>query len=209
MKGRQDKSNTTKQKLKQIETALTNMQMGLKIGQMVAQQNMNNTSRIDQDVQRSYNVINNLDYRTRALLEMLDVDSDKLNEIANSFRLVDFTKASDAEDEAQGFTLDDEGVVGDRSIVILTSSAENDGEDVGIFRTKFHIDQAPIPALKEQLLGKKVGFKFTEAVNGVDHNFELLALRLAPEKKEEVKVDLKAVPDEAVAEVSEETESKE
>ena len=210
MKGqKQDKSNTTKQALRQVQTVLGNLQMGLKIGQMVAQQNMNNLARVDQDVQRSFNVVNNLDYRTRALLELLDVDSDKLNEIANGFRLKDFNKASDEEDKKQGFTIDDDGVVGEKSIVIMTSSAKGeDGEDVGIFRTKFAISESPLPTLKEKLLGQKVGFKFNETVNGVDHSFELLSLRLIPEKKEKAEVKLTAVPD-AQEEATEEVESTE
>lgn len=193
---RQEKEKGSKQQLKELSTAVNNLQMGLKIAQMVSQQQMQNVGRLDADMQRVYGVTQNLDYRTRAVLELLDVDSEKLNEVADRLRLEDFNKQSAEEDEKLGFISDDEGVVTENSIVILTSTT-NEENDAGIFRTKFHINDSPLPTIKEKLLGLKVNETFEDKVNGVDHTFTLLGIRLAPAKEETeevAKVELAAVP---------------
>lgn len=195
---RQSKAPSTKQSLKELQVAVQNLQMGLRIAQMVSQQSTQNVGRIDSDVQRVYGVTQNLDYRTRALLEILNTDSDKLNEIADRMRLEDFNKQSDEEDEKLNFTNDDEGEVGENSIVILTSTTGQE-PDAGIFRTKFHIKDAPLPTFTEKLTGLKVGDTFTDSVNGVEHTFTVVGLRLAPvkeevEQAEGVKLEVAAEP---------------
>jgi hypothetical protein len=159
---------------------------------------MQNVGRLDVDMQRVYGVTQNLDYRTRAVLELLSVDSNKLNEVADKLRLEDFNKQSTEEDEKLGLINDDKGVVTENSIVILTSTT-NQEPDGGFFRTKFHVKDAPLPTLKDKLLGLKLNETFEEKVNGVDHTFTLLGIRLAPAKEETeevAKVELTAVPDE-------------
>ncbi len=182
------------QELKEVSTAISNLQMGLRINQMVAQQQMQTIGRLDNDMRRVYGVSQNLDYRTRALLELLDVNDEKLNAIADRMRLEDFNRQSDEEDTKLGFVNDDAGAVTEKSVVILTSTTGQE-VDAGIFRTKFDINQAPLPTLKDLLIGKKVGDKFTDSVNGVEHTFTVVGLRLAPTKEEAApeKVELSVV----------------
>lgn len=199
---RQQKQGGTKQKLKDIQTAIANLQMGQKIAQMFGQQQSQQIVRLDNDYQKVFHVAQNLDYRTRALLEVLDVDTDKLESIAEKYRLEDFNQQSDDEDKAKGNINDDAGEVTENSIVILTSEAEK--KEQSIFRVKFGIQDIPhLKELKEDLLGKKVGDKFKSKFNGAEHEFEVLGLRLPPEPKESDKVkedtvekaELNVVPD--------------
>lgn len=184
--------------IKELQVALSNLQMGFRINQMVAQQQMQTISRLDGDMRRVFGVGQNLDYRTRALLELLNVDDDKLNEIADRMRLEDFNRQSDEEDKKLGFTNDDAGVVTENSIVILTSTTGQE-PDTGIFRTKFSVNEAPLPTFKDKLVGKKVGEQFTDTVNGVEHTFTVVGLRLAPPKAEAApeKVGLSVVAENA------------
>ena len=147
---RQQKQGGTKQKLKNIETALANLQMGQKIAQMFGQQQSQQIARLDGDYNKVFHVAQNLDYRTRALLDVLKVDTEELEKIASTYRLEDFNKQSDDEDTLKGNINDDASEVKENSIVILTSETEE--KEQSIFRVKFGIQDIPhLPELKEAL----------------------------------------------------------
>lgn len=178
------KKQDIKQDVKELRTAVSNLQMGLRISQMVSQQQLQNVSRIDSDMEKIFGMSQNLDYRTRALLEILGTDTDKLKEVADRMRLEDFYEKSDEENKQKNYTPNTDGVVGENSVVILTSTVDGDAGK-GILRTKFHVDDSFQPSLREKLIGLKVGEKITEKVYNVEHEFELLDILEAPEKPKE------------------------
>lgn len=198
---RQQAEPSSKQRFKQIEAALNNLQMGLKISQMFAQQQSNSLVKLNSSYDQVANVAQGLDYRTRAMLDLLKVDTDALETLAAKYRLEDFNKQSDEEDKKGGYEIADDKEVTDKSVVILTSTCAENSE-AGIFRVKFHVQDVPhLKGLKEALVGKKVGDKFDFKFNNLDHTFELLGIRYVPEKKEVVQQT-----EESVAEATETSE---
>jgi hypothetical protein len=107
---------------------------------------------------------------------MLNVDEATLNAKADAIKLEDYNKASDKEDAEKGLSVAD--VIAEDSIVIVTSTC--DDKDKEIFRSKFKLNEAGVPDLQANLLGKKVGDKVEVALNGITHNLEVLGIRTAP-----------------------------
>lgn len=173
---RQPKQPGTKQKIKELEVAISNIQMATQISQMMLKQVLEQFKTLRADVDNTMGILNDFQYRTQAMLDLGGFDLEKLNEAANNLKLADYMKASDAEDTAKGYELDDEGVVGEESVVIITSSTNGD-EDRGIFRSKFPLVDCQTETLKEKLLGKKVGDKVEEEINGDNHEITIVGLR--------------------------------
>jgi TolA-binding protein len=181
---RQPKQSGTKQKLKELETQLTNSEMATRISQMMIKQMLDQFQGLRRDLDNTMGILNDFQYRTQAMMQLGNFDIDELNKLAEQFKLKDYMKASDAEDEAKGFTVDNDGVVDEKSVVIITSTTNGD-EDRGIFRSKFSMDECQTETLREQLLGKKVGDVVTEEINGDTHEITILELRRQPEEATE------------------------
>ena len=113
-------------------------------------------------------------YKVLALQEASGIDLVKLNEIANTKRLKDFNDASDREDTESGFTVGD--TVETNSTVILTSKTAD--VDRGIFRSRIELAKCGVPDLIQGLMGQGVGTKVNAKLNGIDHEVELLAIRI-------------------------------
>lgn len=186
MKGmRQTKSvKSTKQRIKELETLVSNLQMALQMSQMMTKHLTNQLSALQSDVGGVMGMSNDFQYRTLAMLELGAFDKDAVNAKAEEFKLADFTKASDKEDEKKGYVFDDHGVVTENSIVIITSSTPDLADDQGIFRSKFSMTECNTPELREKLLGSKVGDSIETEIQGVRHVIEVLGLRV--KKQEEV-----------------------
>ena len=174
--GRQPKQNKGKQKIKELEVAMQNVQMATQISQMMLKQILDQFQGMRRDLDNSMGILNDCQYRTQAIMELTGLDINKLNELAEGYKLNDYMKASDAEDEVKGYELDNDGVIDENSVVIITSSTNGD-EDKGIFRSKFAMPECQTDSLREQLLGKKVGDTFDEEINGDVHKIEILGLR--------------------------------
>ena len=181
--GKQPKQNKGKQKIKQLETSMSNVEMATRISQMMLKQVLDQFQALRRDVDNSMGILNDFQYRTQAIMELTGLDVDKLNELAESYKLRDYMSASDAEDEAKGYENDPEGEVGEDSVVIITSST-NGNDDKGIFRSKFAMAECQTDSLREQLLGKKVGDKFDEDINGDIHTITILGLRKVTQQEE-------------------------
>ena len=137
---KQPKQASTKQKLKELETKLTNSEMATRISQMMIKQLLDNFQALRVDLDNTMGILNDFQYRTRAMLELGDFNVDELNTLAEKYKLTDYMKASDAEDEARGYTIDNDGVIDENSIIIITSTT-NGNEDKGIFRSKFKLNE--------------------------------------------------------------------
>lgn len=176
---------STKQRLKELETIVQNSNMALQMSQMMIKHLTNQLSAIQSDVGGLMGMSNDFQYRTLSMLELGPFNKDEINAKAEEFKLADFTKASDKEDEAKGYEVDETGVVTEDSIVIITSSTPDTPEDHGIFRSKFSMNECQTPDLREKLLKSKVGDTIETEINGVKHVIDVLGLRKLAEVVEE------------------------
>jgi len=180
---RQSKGPSTKDRIRALETNLENSQQALNISQMMIKQLMQQIDMLRKDGNNSINMCNDLQYRTLAMLNLLNVDLDALDKEADRLKLVDYNNASDKEDKEKNYSIGD--VVGEGSIVIVTSTTETE-VDQGIFRSKIPVAQIPFEQMKTDIIGKKVGDKFEADLNGVKHNIEIVGIRELPAKLEVV-----------------------
>lgn len=180
---RQQPQASRKERLRSLETQLKNSEMALRISQMMTQQLMQNVRNLTEDVGKSFNLINELQYKLIAVQTVSGLEVSKLAQVADQLRLKDFQEASDNEDLKEGYTVGD--VVNDNSIVILTSKTINEdgtpgATDAGIFRSKIKLSESGVPDLIAAFQGKAVGTKAQVKLNGTLHDVELLAIRQAP-----------------------------
>lgn len=178
---RQPKQSGTKQKLKELETQLANSEMATRISQMMIKQLLDQFQTLRRDLDNSMGILNDFQYRTQAMLKLGNFNIEELNSLAEEFKLKDYMSASDAEDKAKNYTLDNDGTIDENSVVIITSRT-NEDDDRGIFRSKFTMEECQTESLREKLLGKKVGDVITEEINGDTHEITVLELRQRPEK---------------------------
>ena len=162
--------------IQELQTKVANMEMAMRINQMMVQQLLTQIQRLDRDMGNSMSITNDLEYRTRAMLEVAAMNKDEISSKADEMKLADYNAASDKEDAEKGYTVAE--TVGPESIVILSSDTPS-GEGA-IFRSKFKLADSGVPALVEQLQGKKVGDKVEVSMNGQVHTVTLHGVRTAP-----------------------------
>ena len=165
-------SASKKDLIKSTQTEVKNLQMAVRLNQMMTQQVIQQFQATNKDVTNAINVMNDLQYRTLAMLEVLGVDTVKLDEAADRLKLIDYNSASDKEDAAKQYVVGD--IVKADSIVTITSDAEG---DKGIFRSKFKLSEAQNPDLQMALEGLKVGDRTKITFTGVEHDITVLAIR--------------------------------
>ena len=173
---RQQPTTSRKDKLRQLEVELKNMQMAARISQMMTQQLMQNNQNISQDLGRALGLINELQYKILAIQRASGLDVAALAAAADELRLKDFNEASDKEDADLGLLPID--TVEEDSTVILTSTTAS--ADTGIFRSKIKLADSGVPELVKSLTGQKVGTKVKVQLNGLEHEVELLGVRRPP-----------------------------
>jgi hypothetical protein len=184
MKGfRQQVQSGRKERLREIEAELKNMQMALRINQMMVQQLLQNSRTIGEDLGRALNLINELQYKNLAMQQMGSFDLTALQQAVDSLRLKDFNDASDKEDKDGNFTEGD--LVTEDSTVIITSTTD-DPNDAGIFRSRVRVSEAGNPDFVKAFMGRPVGAKAVLKLNGKDHTIELLAVRQPPKQEASV-----------------------
>lgn len=177
---RQQKQKSAKHQIRDLATTVQNLQMAVRVLQMGLQQIGQSFQKMDADISNSIGVINDLQYRTLAMMDVGDFDKDKLEKVAAEFKLDDYNKASDKEDKARGYTTAD--VIKEDSIVILTSTCKED-KSRSIFRTKFKLSESGNPEAQEKLKGLKVGEKAELKLAGLTHEVTVLGVRTAPAPK--------------------------
>ena len=165
-------SASKKDLIKSTQTEVKNLQMAVRLNQMMTQQVIQQFQATNKDVTNAINVMNDLQYRTLAMLEVLGVDTVKLDKAADRLKLIDYNSASDKEDAAKQYVVGD--IVKADSIVTITSDAEG---DKGIFRSKFKLSEAQNPDLQMALEGLKVGDRTKITFTGVEHDITVLAIR--------------------------------
>jgi len=166
---------SAKVQLRQVQTELQNSNMASRVSQMMMKAMATNVKSMSQDLGSALNQLYELQYKYTALQKYLNVDTAKLNTIANEQRLSDFNEASLKADDKDG--LEAVSTVGDDSTVVLTSTATDEtGNDRGIFRSRIKLSESGVPDLIKALTGKSVGDKVNVKLNEIDHVVELLAI---------------------------------
>lgn len=179
---KQQKGKSTKERTRELQVMVENLQMASQVNQMMLKQVLQQFQNLRADLDNTMGILNDFQYRTQAMMKLGNFDLDVLNEEATQLKLNDYMKASDAEDAQKGYEVDN-GDINEESIIILTSTTNGD-KDRGIFRSKFHYSECQTETLKEKLLGKKVGDKFEEEINGDVHEIEIVGLRKASKLEE-------------------------
>lgn len=174
-------------KMNELKTELANLQMAGRISQMMTQQLMQSLKTMSEDLGSALNQLYDMQYKYAAIQKHLNLDGETLNKLANEQRLVDFNEASIKQDEKEGLVAVE--VVEADSTVTLTSVANENGVDRGIFRSRIKLSESGVPDLITGLAGKKVGDKMEVKLNGVDHTVELLAIRKPTNVVEAVTVE--------------------
>lgn len=178
MKGmKQNKAPSTKDRMRELETALANMQMALQMSQMMVKHLTNQFQTFQNDLGSTMGMLNDFQYRTLAMLELGNFKTEEVEAKAEEYKLNDFNKASDKEDLDRGYVNDDAGVINEDSIVLITSSTPGQQEDQGIFRSKFPMSECLTPDLRSKLLGSKVGDVIESDIYGTVHKITVLGLR--------------------------------
>lgn len=170
---RQKPQANRKERLTVLEQRLGQVEMASRISQMMTQQLMTNMKHMQQDIGRALGLLNETQYKLLAVQSVAKLDVTQMNEIANTLRLKDFNEASDREDAEGQFTLGT--VVEKESTIILTSTTKD--VDQGIFRSRIKLANCGVPELINAFAGASVGAKATVALNGVQHEVELLGIR--------------------------------
>lgn len=173
---RQSKEKSGKDKFRELDVQIQNVEMASRISQMMLKQVLEQFQGLRRDVDNSMGILNDFQYRTLAMLELGGFDKVELDKLAEKYKLVDYSKASDQEDAIKGYLNDDAGTVAENSIVIITSTTDGN-EDKGIFRSKFNMDECRTETLRTKLLGSKVGDIIDEEINGENHTITILGLR--------------------------------
>lgn len=167
---------TKKEQQRKMEVELQNLQMSTRVSQLMIQQLMQSVSGMRDDLNKAMNHLYELQYKYLAVQRHLNLDVDALNKIANDQRLKDFEEAAAKADAQENLEVAD--VVSEESTVVITSVAlDANGEDKGIFRSRFKLSESGIPDLNSSLLGKRPGDKVKVTLNGLQHEVELLAVR--------------------------------
>jgi hypothetical protein len=174
-----------KDKFKELDVAVKNMEMATRLTQMMVKQLLEQMQNSRIDIDNTMGMINDFQYRTLAMLELSGIDKKLLDKKADELKLADYNLASDKEDAIKGYIDDSNGVVGEDSIVTITSSTNGD-EDRGIFRSKFPMSECLTPSIKEKIVGLKVGDSFEEQIKNDLHKITVVALKKKPEVKGEV-----------------------
>jgi hypothetical protein len=182
---KQQPQSSRKEKIREMEAELKNVQMSVRISQMMVQQLLQNNKNMSEDLTRALGLINELQYKTLAIQQGASLDKATLNSIAADLRLKDFEEASNKEDAEKNYTVDQ--TVNEDSVVIITSTTEE--ADRGIFRSKIKLAECGVKELVEAFMGREVGARAICMLNGVEHTVELLGIRQPPKEEPLIAVE--------------------
>lgn len=169
--------STKKEKFRAMETQVQNLEMALRINQMMVQQLMQRVKDLGNNVGQNVGQLGELRYRLLAYQQLANLPLDQVNTIAAELRLKDFNEFSDKENEKEGYTPGT--TVNEDSIVIVTSTTD-EPNDAGIFRSKLKLAECGVPDLIKAFSGREVGAKAIVELNGISHTVELLSIFQPP-----------------------------
>jgi hypothetical protein len=150
--------------------------MAIRVSQMLLKQALERLDDSEAKNRQNMSMLNDFQYRLLGLQAATKVDISEVTKAADDLKLVDWNKASDAEDEKDNLVAAD-SVSSQDNIVILTSTTPSVTPDVGIFRSRTSVSEIGNRELIDTLIGKNVGDKFEFDLNGSKHVIELLGVR--------------------------------
>jgi hypothetical protein len=177
-----------KDKLRELETYVSNLTAASRITQAMIQQLLQNNKNMGEDLNKTMGMLNELQYKILAMQKLSPVSALKVAEEVELLKLNDFNEASDKEDAQKGYTVLD--TVEDSSNIVILTSTTSSVPDKGIFRSKITLSEAGVPDLVSGLVGKPVGTKVSVKLNGEEHLVELLGVRKPPAAAEPASSEL-------------------
>lgn len=178
MKGMKlNKQASSKDRIKELEVALQNTQMALQVSQMMIKHITDQFKAVQNDVTNTMGMLNDFQYRTLAMLEVGNFNREDIEQKAEALKLVDFDNASAKEDTQKGYVQDEAGVVGENSVITITSHTPDLAEDQGIFRSKFPMSECLSPSLREKILGLRLNDTVEVDIGGIKHNITILSIK--------------------------------
>lgn len=165
---------TVNSRLEELEQSITALQFSVELSQNLLKRMLQTISRLDQDNVNTINVMNDIQYRTLAMLETSAFNKDEVDAIADSIKLRDFNDASDKEDLVKGLNVID--CVTETSCVIFTSTTDSETTP-GVFRSKLFVSEIFDQELRNKFVGKKVNDTVVHNINEVEHTITILGIR--------------------------------
>jgi hypothetical protein len=156
-----------------LEKTLENFAMVQQVTNAVIKRLLSDSERYDKELTTSLNMLNEIQYRTLAMIDVAGLSNDKLNESAEALRVKDFEDMSKKDDEDN--SLIDSDVVTDESVVTITSTAVDASKS--IFRSKFFVEGIKGNELHEKVMGAKLGDEIKVNIDGVEHTVKILAVK--------------------------------
>jgi len=164
-----------REQLRDMKTQLANVEQASYISQAMIKQLLQNNQAMGEDLNRTLNLINELQYKILAMQSVGKFNIVEMTEVANNLRIKDFNEASVKQNTEEGLIV--AFAVGSDSTITITSKAlDASGNDCGIFRARTKLADLGIPSLIADLTGKSVGAKVSALLNGNNHEVELLSI---------------------------------
>lgn len=160
--------------LQQLTTEVENTSMAVRVSQMLIKQLLTNGQSMQSDLNQMVSQITELQYKFLAVQKALNLDSSKLEELANEERLKDFEEAASKADIQDQLEVAE---TADADSVVTITSTTIGPQDKGIFRSRIKLSETGVPELINELTGKRIGDKVTVKLNDIEHNIELLDIK--------------------------------
>jgi hypothetical protein len=181
---RESKMPSKKQQIEESQNIINDIQKGLQLMRMMMVSMNKSIQGFNADLNNTMTMMNDLQYRTLAMVKAKTFDEETLNRVAMELKIEDYERISSKDDADRG--LIDAAVVSENSIVVFTSATPGQTEDKGILRTKIPVNQSPSQQFKEAIIGKEVGGFFQTTIDGINHDVTILKIKELPPKAEVV-----------------------
>lgn len=174
------KKETLGQKVQKMHDMLYNTQVAMQMMQNMLLKINNGHTGLDTELGTVKGMLQELDYRTRALIyyEGSSVDLTKLDAKASEFKLKDFDEGSEKEDIEQNLI---QGTLVEEDSTVIWTSTVKDQVDAGVFRSRVNLKETH-SELQKNLVGLRVGDSIDIELNGFIHQVEVLGIRVKSEE---------------------------
>lgn len=183
---------TKGEKFDALTKRVEQLEMSTRFSQMMLQQMGNSVQPMQQDMSEIANRQRDLQYRLLAYQELTNITREQVDIKTKELQLVDFEELNAKDDTEQGYLTSETGVVGDDSVIVITSTTPENDIDAGILRSKMVLSQVNNPELREALIGKKTGETTEFDLSGIKHQATILDVKTVP-AVEETETDIDAV----------------
>jgi hypothetical protein len=180
---------TKEAKHNQMVQQLEQLTMATRMNQLVIQQMSNVINSLKSEIGYATSMLNDFQYRMLAVQQLANLDANKLQEIADGLKIIDFNTEAAKKDVAEKAEIVDK-IESVDDVVIITSSTP--GQDAGILRSRIKVVEMNQPELADALIGKTIGDKVEAKLNNMTHIIEILGIRRLPKVEEQVEVEVKA-----------------